>query len=101
MKAHLNKLGKSGNSLEAVKPRTLACTEGVPPTLCRSWVQHVVGEEEAARLKIAVDLNNNNSTSESRARYTSSDESASEDEELSLDSGGGSDVSDLSIYFLL
>ncbi|EYB94394.1 hypothetical protein Y032_0172g366 [Ancylostoma ceylanicum] len=83
--------------LEKVKARTLAWMEGVPPTLCRSWVQHVVGEEEAARLKIAVDLNNNNSTTESRERYSSSDESASEDEELSLVSDGGSDISDLSI----
>ncbi|RCN43885.1 hypothetical protein ANCCAN_10086 [Ancylostoma caninum] len=45
--------------LEKVKSRTLDWIGCVLTSLCKKWCDHVVGEEEAARLKIAVDLNNN------------------------------------------
>ncbi|KIH51063.1 hypothetical protein ANCDUO_18854, partial [Ancylostoma duodenale] len=95
LKAHLNKLGKPGDNLETVKTRTLAWMGSVPPSLCRSWCGHVVKEEEAARLKIAVDLNNNNSNIGSEEYLSSSDDFSSGEEDLSLESGDGNGLSDV------
>ncbi|KAL6742894.1 hypothetical protein Aduo_015992 [Ancylostoma duodenale] len=81
--------------LQEVKTRTLAWMGSVPPSLCRSWCGHVVKEEEAARLKIAVDLNNNNSNIGSEEYLSSSDDFSSGEEDLSLESGDGNGLSDV------
>ncbi|KIH52199.1 hypothetical protein ANCDUO_17701 [Ancylostoma duodenale] len=84
MKSHLLKLGKPGDALQTVKTRTLEWMGCVPTSLCRKWFDHVVGEEDAARLKIAVDLNNNVGD----LRDSSSSDESSSDGDLSE----GSDV---------
>ncbi|CAJ0590186.1 unnamed protein product [Cylicocyclus nassatus] len=82
LKVHLRRIGKPGDTLELVKTRTLEWMETMPPSLCYSWAQHVVGQEAAARLKIAVDLANNSSILDTLC----SEESSSSDDDENLSS---------------